>query len=175
MPAARVSALDDFGAIRCSAVASLLTTARTLPLTMLTIPFFLQPREALLKYAKMGEEDPQWTAGACMNGFAREEKELTQTVLVHQQIDCSFFFSSSRTLAPAFRRARARTQHGGRISPSRCSLRRKRVRRKTANGWMRKKRKRKTCYSWNSTPRSSIAWRRGAGDGRHAGMHLRRL
>ena len=63
MPAARVSALDDFGAIRCSAVASLLTTARTLPLTMLTIPFFLQPREALLKYAKLGEEDPQWTAG----------------------------------------------------------------------------------------------------------------
>ena len=23
----------------------------------------VQPREALLKYAKIGEEDPQWTAG----------------------------------------------------------------------------------------------------------------
>lgn len=23
----------------------------------------MQPREALLKYAKVGEEDPQWTAG----------------------------------------------------------------------------------------------------------------
>jgi hypothetical protein len=25
--------------------------------------YTLQPREALLKYAKVGEEDPQWTGG----------------------------------------------------------------------------------------------------------------
>jgi hypothetical protein len=25
----------------------------------------LQPREALLKYAKVGDEDPQWTGGVC--------------------------------------------------------------------------------------------------------------
>ena len=133
MPAARVSALDDFGAIRCSAVASLLTTARTLPLTMLTIPFFLQPREALLKYAKMGEEDPQWTAGACMNGFAREEKELTQTVLVHQQIDCLFFFSPSpspRTSARTICAALWPVQPGNRTSRSRCSLRTRRTRKR---------------------------------------------
>jgi hypothetical protein len=29
----------------------------------------LQPREALLKYAKAGDEDPQWTGGMCCFRF----------------------------------------------------------------------------------------------------------
>lgn len=95
----------------------------------------LQPREALLKYAEQGEKDPQWTAGACLRVYSRKEKELTQGVLVHQQIDCLFSPSPSpRTLTRTIRAAPFPVQPGSRTSRSLCSRLPRRTRRRRSRG-----------------------------------------
>jgi hypothetical protein len=38
-------------------------------LSVLILSFFMQPREALLKYAEAATNDPQWTAGEIHDFF----------------------------------------------------------------------------------------------------------